>query len=65
MLVSTFTTLYAQDKGHVHGDVQKTVQEAANKLDLQVDKNHLADADNKQQNIVQPPVQKGKGIQSG
>ncbi|KAK7112474.1 putative sodium-coupled neutral amino acid transporter 10 isoform X2 [Littorina saxatilis] len=58
MLVSTFTTLYAQDKGHVHGDVQKTVQEAANKLDLQVDKNHLADADNKQQNIVQPPVQK-------
>ena len=59
LLISTFTTLNAQDKGHVHEDVQKAVQEAADKVKVQGGDLPHIDTDNKPDKAVAPQLPKG------
>ena len=59
LLISTFTTLNAQDKGHVHEDVQKAVTEAADKVKVQGGDLPHIDADNSLKKTVPPQLRKG------
>ena len=59
LLISTFTTLNAQDKGHIHEDVQKAAQEAADKVKVQGGDLPHIDADNSHKKTVPPQLRKG------